>query len=43
MNNTVKTVKIFEEVRWDQLEIGNIVWLKNGEIAPADLLILDTR
>ncbi|EAR93104.2 adenylate/guanylate cyclase domain protein (macronuclear) [Tetrahymena thermophila SB210] len=42
-NYPIKTVKILEEIKWEQLEVGNIVWLKNGEIAPADLLILDCR
>lgn len=32
---------IFENVRWDQVKVGDIIYLKKNEIAPADLLILD--
>ncbi len=51
INNKLRTkqsikqnlIKIYETKKWEDLEVGNIVWLKNGEISPADLLILDTR
>lgn len=34
-------VDLVEQVRWEDLQIGDIVCLRKDEIAPADLLILD--
>ena len=34
-------IPIYEKVRWGDLEVGDIVYLKKTETAPADLLILD--
>lgn len=34
-------VGIYETVTWSELEVGDIVYLKKNEYAPADLLILD--
>ena len=31
------------EVRCDQIQVGDVVKLRDGEIAPADLLILTTK
>ncbi|EGR30375.1 hypothetical protein IMG5_133420 [Ichthyophthirius multifiliis] len=39
----ISELEICDQIRWEQLEVGDIVWLKNGEKAPADLLILDAR
>jgi P-type E1-E2 ATPase len=35
--------KITRKVKWEELKIGDIVWLKKNEVAPADLLILDLK
>jgi len=36
-------VEMFSEIQWQQLTIGDVVWLRQGEPAPADLLILETQ
>ncbi|CAD8123244.1 unnamed protein product [Paramecium sonneborni] len=34
-------IPLFSIKRWDQLKVGDIIYLKNNEICPADVLILD--
>ncbi|CAD8173491.1 unnamed protein product [Paramecium pentaurelia] len=34
-------IPLFTIKRWDQLKVGDIIYLKNNEICPADVLILD--
>ncbi|CAD8110446.1 unnamed protein product [Paramecium primaurelia] len=34
-------IPLFSMKRWDQLQVGDIIYLKNNEICPADVLILD--
>ncbi|CAD8157712.1 unnamed protein product [Paramecium octaurelia] len=34
-------IPLFTMKRWDQLQVGDIIYLKNNEICPADVLILD--
>lgn len=31
-----------ENVKWVDLRIGDIVYLKKGDIVPADIILLDT-
>ena len=32
-----------KSVRWDQVEVGNIIELKDGEFTPADIVLLHAR
>jgi magnesium-transporting ATPase (P-type) len=41
MKSKSSKVPIYDIVRWCELEVGDIVFLKKHEVAPADLLILD--
>ncbi|KAL4494618.1 hypothetical protein ABPG72_004520 [Tetrahymena utriculariae] len=34
---------LIREVKWGDLEVGDIVFLKIGEVAPADLVLLDSE
>ncbi|KAL4445113.1 hypothetical protein ABPG74_018841 [Tetrahymena malaccensis] len=34
---------LIREVKWGELEVGDIVFLKIGEVAPADLVLLDSE
>ncbi|CAD8192211.1 unnamed protein product [Paramecium pentaurelia] len=34
-------LQLYENVQWQQLEVGDIVYLKRNEVCPADLLIID--
>ncbi|CAD8108584.1 unnamed protein product [Paramecium primaurelia] len=36
-------VPIFETVYWDQIEVGDIIYLQRNEICPADILILESN
>ncbi len=31
-----------EEVLWKNVEIGDVIYLKKGEIVPADIILLDS-
>jgi magnesium-transporting ATPase (P-type) len=31
-----------DEVSWSELQIGDIIHLKKGEIVPADIILLDS-
>lgn len=32
-----------ESIRWKELKIGDIIYLRKGEIAPCDLILLDSN
>lgn len=32
-----------KDIRWDQVEVGNIIELKDGEFTPADVVLLHAR
>lgn len=32
-----------KKIRWDQVQVGNIIELKDGEFTPADIVLLHAR
>lgn len=42
MKKKIDRVHFIENKSWGELEVGDIVFLKKNEIAPADLLILNS-
>jgi len=32
-----------KKVRWDQVQVGNIIELKDGQFTPADIVLLHAR
>ncbi|CAD8108619.1 unnamed protein product [Paramecium sonneborni] len=32
---------LYENINWEQLEVGDLIYLKRNEISPADILIID--
>ena len=34
-------IPLYELKRWDEIEIGDVIYLKQNEICPADILILE--